>query len=341
MERTLPTLNSSTVDPSTLDPSTLNTSTVDPSTLHRLLDAELDYSPQATGYFINHLAMALVAAHRLGADDAELEGWYRAQANDGYLVARERPEWLESDAAQIAERGIEATLSERLPALIGAPSAQFFHAIIRLELAVDAGHPGQVANALRNWTEVNTPIAAMPAGQGSASFADVLALIVTDAQDLSGAATDLGRVAGVPRFAQALDQLRVHDGLLDEVATAVIAHHTEPGDFGTLHLVTGTRAARSLVGFLDRPSADELALRTAQAVAAALASFGRLTGQPDLASADRPETSTTPSSWDEISLRASTSRDAHAAKLVYACRLEEAATGDPTYRAIAARQVGL
>lgn len=313
------------------------------ATLNRLLDAELDYSPRATGYFISHLAMALVAAHRLGADDEDLEGWYRAQTSDGYLVSRERPEWLGPDTARIEERGIEATVSEQLPALVGSASAQFFHAIIRLDLAVDAAHPGQVANALCNWGDVNTPIAPAPTGMGSASFAEVLSLLAADAEQFTGAGMDLGRVAATPGFTRAVDRMRVHDGLLDEVAAAVIAHHTEPRDFGTLHLVTGTRAARALVGLLDGRSADELALRMAQAVAAALTGSGRLAGSTDRSddAAGRHEHGPAVTGWDQISGLAIASGDAHTAKLVYACRLEEHATGDPIYRTVAARQVGL
>ncbi len=308
--------------------------------LNRLLDAELGYSPRATGHFINHLAMSLVAAHRLGATDQELEGWYQSQADDGYLVPRERPEWLEPDAARIAERGIDATVAEHLPALVGSPSAQFFHAIIRLELAVDAGHPGQVANALRNWSEANTPIAPPPSGTGTATFAEVLSLLAADGQRFSGARMELARVASSPEFARSLDQLAAHPGLLDEVAAVVIERHTDPRDFGTLHLVTGTRAARALVGLLGAASADELSLRMAQAVAAALAGSGKLTVAATARRASSAGSVTNPTA-DVIGRRAVESGDAHVAKLVYACLLEERTTGDPIYQEVAARQAGL
>lgn len=44
--------------------------------LAQLLDAELAFDPRARGGFVNHTAMALVAAWRLGADADELERWF-------------------------------------------------------------------------------------------------------------------------------------------------------------------------------------------------------------------------------------------------------------------------
>jgi hypothetical protein len=148
------------------------------------------------------------------------------------------------------------------------------------------------------------------------------------------------------------------------VAATVAAHHTEPGNFGTLHLVTGTRAARALIAFLDGPAASDLALRTAQAAAAALVGLGQITpghntghtdtGTADTGTADTDSTnsSATPHTagreddegrayWATISRLAIESGDPHVAKLVYACLLEEQATGRPIHRELAARQVGL
>ena len=45
--------------------------------------------------------------------------------------------------------------------------------------------------------------------------------------------------------------------------------------------------------------------------------------------------------WDEVRAAAVASPDVHTTKLVYSCRAELAATGDPIYSWLAAREVGL
>jgi len=325
--------------------STTHTPLIDPvagaggdPVLDELLDRELSYDPVARGGFINHLAMSLVAARRLGATDDELRGWFDAQTGDGFLLQRDRPDWLDGDTAEIASLGVEQVVRRELPALIDAPLSQFFHAIIRLELAIDAAHPGQIANALRNLREHGHPLPDPPSGDGGESFAAVTAGLAHHPQRRDGSLRDLRDAATQPWLRSTLERLRVDDHLLDDVASVVVAVHLELDDFTSLHMLTGTRAARALAGLLEPDDRRRLSLRTAQAVTLVAAV---VLGGPDPTNRRDSHPEGSQLSWDAIGRAAIATLDPHVAKLVYAARLEEATTADPRYRLAAARQAGL
>ena len=306
-------------------------------TMDRLLDAELGFRPGARGGFINHLAMSLVAAARLGATVEELQGWYDSQTSGDFLIPRARPDTLDEPAERMERDGIADEVRRRLPAVAVAPESQFFHAPIRLELAIDAGHPAQVANALENWEAHDRPLPERPDGDGDLGVAEVVRQVLARPSAGPASALDVHGVAAEPWFRAELARLRVDERTLDEVAAVAAASHVMPRHFGTLHLVTGTRAARALAPYLEPDDRRELALRTAQALAAAMVSFGA--GLPsDDETAERRATA--PADWQGIAQAALDSHDPHVVKLVYAAALEETATGDPLYRAIAATQVG-
>ena len=307
------------------------------ATMHRLLDAELDYRPGARGGFISHLAMSLVAADRLGATSDELQQWFDGQTRGDFLIPRERPVSLDEPVARMCRDGIEAEVRRRLPALVVAPESQFFHAPIRLELAIDAGDEAQVANALENWEAHATPLPRRPEGDGDRSIAEVLRDLVDAPEAVAASALDVHGVAAQDWFAARLAELRIDDDTPAELAALAAASHTEPRHFGTLHLVTGMRAVRALAPYLEAEDRRELWLRSAQALAAAMLSFGG-----SLPSADEIDERrrSAPATWEGLAEAAFASGDPHVAKVVYAAMLEERATGDPIYRSIAARQVG-
>jgi hypothetical protein len=289
-------------------------------TLDRLLDLELDWSPLARGGYISHLAMGLTAAARLGADADELDEAFRSWTSGDFLISRERPAELAPLTDEVARRGATAVVRERLPELVGHPGSQFFHAVIRLDLALDADHPGQVANALLNWAGDAAPPEPGPTGEGDADVAEIMARVAAGNRD-------------------ALHDLRADDDLLDQTAAWVASVHDQPHDFGTLHYVTGTRAARAVAPYLEADDRRELALRTVQALVRFTDRFGPST-PPDRAELDRRRATDLPG-WDELGHLAITSGDPHVIKLTYACRLEGTATGDPLPHWVAARQNGV
>ncbi len=306
--------------------------------LAELLDAALAYNPIARAGFINHLPMSLIAARRLGASDAALRDWFDGQTTGDFLIPRDRPAWLAIDSARITGRGIRAEVADRLPRLIDSPGSQFFHAIIRLELAVNAGHVGQVADALVNWEDHPDELGPLPAGDGGLRFAEMTTHLAAHPEARAPRLPSPREVGASSWFRATFASLSADDDLLDDVERFTLGVHNAPRDFGTLHLVTGARAARALTDHLDPIDADRLALSTARAVAAAYVSFG--TPPPaDPSELERRRTTTVPG-WDELGRRAVRSGDPHVAKLVYACLLGSARTGDPLYRYTAAHQVG-
>ena len=306
-------------------------------TLDRLLDDELDYRPGARSGFISHLAMSLVAASRLGASAEELQRWYDDQTSGDFLIARTRPASLDEPIERIGRDGIEAEVRRRLPAVIVAPESQFFHAPIRLELAIDAGHAGQVANALENWEAHDTPLPERPDGEGDLSVTEVVRRVLAHPSAGPASSLDVHGVAAQAWFVGEMAALRVDERTLGSLAAIAAASHVEPRHFGTLHLVTGTRALRALTPYLGRDDQRELALRASQALAAAMVSFAAALPPDEETSARR---ASAPADWQGLARAALDSADPHVVKLVYASMLEEQATGDPLYRAVAATQVG-
>jgi hypothetical protein len=178
-----------------------------------------------------------------------------------------------------------------------------------------------------------------PSGGGDLSFTEVLSALTEAAPPDGSLPRRQHELAAAPWFVSILDRLRYHDGLLDEVSAVAIASHQDPRHFGTLHLVTGTRAAQAVAPLLDEAGRRELALRTAQAVAVMHVSMGSppLVAEAPVGSA--PGGLGAEAEWSSVARRAIDSGDPHVAKLVYACRLEEARTGDARYFAVAVRQV--
>lgn len=324
MDTTTPTLRSVALGP----PDTA-------ATLARLLDAELAFDTDAHHGFTSHLAMGLVAAARLGAGPATLDRWFEAETAEGYLRARpERPPWLDEGLERIREHGIEVEVRARLGDLVDRIGG-FFHWMIRLELAIDAGHAGQVANALGDWHRRPRPDPAMlPAPSGTRPVAEVLHQLWSANRSLASEGDEGGNRSEARRrlVAEAADG----PDLLDEVAAFVADLHWALDGFGTLHLVTGTRAARALVPYLD----DEGRRRLAHAHLHAVASVLARTDQPSQPPDPIPASATLPD-WDAIGVGAVATGDDHMVKLAYAAQLEEAATDRALYRAIAARAAGL
>ena len=310
-----------------------------PSTLDRLLDAELDFDPVAEHGFTNHLAMGLTAAARLGADSEALQRWYDREVSSGSILPRTpRPDWLATDTARIERTGISAAVESMLPLLVERIGG-LFHWMIRLDLAIDAGHTGQVANALGDWGGRRSSGYPFPEPSGTASIPDTL-----DAIAAAAAGSDTGRGEHLAVVEQqwlrelvaAAGDVGDGDALLAEIAVAVADLHWAADEFVTLHMVTGTRAARAVAPFLDADHRLVLARGHLLAIGAARAR----------ASAPRPQPASVPDAadladWDRIASAAVASRDDHVVKLAYACRLEQAATGRGVYQAIAARVAGL
>ena len=133
--------------------------------------------------------------------------------------------------------------------------------------------------------------------------------------------------------------MTVDEHTLDDVSTFALAAHATADDFVTLHLVTGARAIRTVAGYLDDADALDLAAHSLVVMAIAYAAVGA----PPLLSPvelDGLRARTLPARG-EIEGRAIVDRDPHVIKLANVALAEEERTGDPLYRYLAARVVGL
>ncbi len=307
-----------------------------PSVLE-LLDAELAFSPSFMGRFSNHLAMALVALHQLGAPPAVLHSVFDAHAA-GESELRDDWDVLETRLHEVARDGIAATVQARVPELVTHPSSQLFHPVIRLGYALDVGHEGQVAAALLDWERRRHVLGTPDPTTGSRRLPDVAA----DLARRSGSwkrTFDLDSISRHPDLRAALAGVALDEHTLDDVSSFAIAAHTVANDFITLHLVTGARAVRTVSEWVDADTARRLAAHTVPAMAIAYAAVGA----PPLLSPDAADAlrrSSLPTR-EHIAERAITDRDPHVIKLANVALVEETRTGDPLYRYSAARVVGL
>lgn len=303
--------------------------------LAELLDAELEYSSEARGGFVNHLGMSLVAAAGLGATDAELIAHFEAEVRGDFLRTRERPDWLDPLRTEVEQRGTRAVLLDKLPALLASMDARWFHSVIRLEHAVDAHHPAQIANALGDWASVARPLPELPTQSGSKSLVEV-----ARAFSAKYGAPDFGRqrlhaVAEDPRVPEAFAEARLGAHAVGDALELALHAHVAGNNFTTLHLVTGSAAAAALAPHLPGDLARTLGARIAQAVFAGYLSGG--SGQlPTPLALDELRSRILPE-WSTLATGALATGDAHVIKLAYACQRLEALTEDRLYRWVAAR----
>lgn len=307
------------------------------STLDRLLDEEMAFSTVFQGFYSSHLSMSLVALEALGAPPERLEAVFADQIAE--LSPRRDPRPVETMREALRRDGIDAVVRARVAELVHSPVTMFFHAPIRLAYALDVRHETQVAVALVDWARRQNVLDVPEPTTGDRRLDDVLEMLGPDALRGTGSVRELDAIVRTEEFRAAVDELAVDDRTFDDIASLALRAHVAAGDFFTLHMVTGAHAVRTVAGYLDDGPAATLAARTAQVMVAAYLGVGapRLPTDADL---DRIRASAIPD-WDSIGAAAIADGDAHVVKLVYVARSDYHRSGDPVYRWIAARVVGL
>lgn len=340
----------------------------DDPTLDALLARAAAFSAEFPVVLANHLPMALVALTAMGAPPAR-----RAAFADRYIEANrllptppdhhriDASNWqahlgmrqLEGDyrgffAAEVARLGPAAAIAAYLPALLPGIAASALHAFMRLAYARLRGDPAEVAVGLGYWAAAHLPL-----GDGTGAPADTddpaevfRRLAAEPAYRDVTAPTDLlwhwiRASAAVPAFRPVVDRLRVGPNTLPRLAGASLtllaaadAKHSAAYEFAALHAVTGTHWVRLLA--FDGP---ELPRRFWQAIAATFAYMGCPSPPSAENVADLRARAAPP--WPDIHAAACASGDEHDISLVFSAWQEEAVYGDPLYRIVAARRVGL
>lgn len=331
------------------------------SVLAGLLDAELGADPTTVDHLTNHLPMALVAKARLGADATELRRF--AAAYSERLVPLAAPEgrldattWMSSIGRSgaagelrryfgraIADQGVDDVLRTHLPALVPGLGAAAFHGAIRLAYALEVDSPIRVAAGLAYLAEVAAPLGPMRPGPGTTTdpveLLSELSSTGTWGQEHGG--SSIGRrmraIAGDERFATVPSSLLIDERTEGLLADAALRLFATTGDFTSLHGVTGLAAISALRPWIDTPTlVDQVCF---QALAAAYLSLGA----PPLWSDDRLDDFVASDTVDPAAVAqvAAWNDDEHVSKLVYTAHTRWRQTGDPLYRAVAAREAGL
>jgi len=331
------------------------------SALGALLDDELGFDATTTGRLSNHLPMALVALHALGASDdrlIEFADRYRSRlapltddegvgSFDAWLAARGRPGAYGPVRAYLGplveHDGTEAVVHRHLPHLVDGLSGAAFHGIIRLAYALESASPARVAAGLAYLTQVHQPLGERGRNTGDTDDPAVALARLSDtavAQDLA-ADGNIGermrQVAAHPSFDGVVDWLVVTSDTPSLLTRAATALYAATDDFVALHGLTASHAISIVSPYVEDTAA--LSSWWFQALAAAYVTIGA----PRLGDPAAPvgRWLAHPSRWEDVARAAAASDDEHVVKLVYSARELNGRSADPLLLAAAARQAGL
>ncbi len=312
----------------------------------------------------NHLPMMLVALARMGASGHRLRACFERYRDTNQLRSPPPPGGAITEAnwtAHLGERdreadfrafftdqvrrsGSDSVQRRALSVLVPGVAASALHALMRLAYANMIGSDDEVATALGYWAATHLTLA--PLGGAAPDTHDPTEILrrLSEHRELLDIRpeTDLlwhamRAVGRAPVFAAVADGLATDDRSLARFAAASLALFAGAFDFCSLHALTGTHWVRLIApGIADRPLLLKYYWRAIAAV------YPKM-GMPALPSPEALEAMRAMRCppWLEIVEAAIASDDEHDVSLVFSAREEERAYGDPLYRVVAARRVGL
>lgn len=324
--------------------------------LAALLARGAAFDAEYHGGLSNHLPMALVALHRLGASDARLnlfagryatrlepapapDAWPAGDAWQGRFGQREAwPAYRQLFAEWLTHEDAGSVLQAALPPLLAGCGGAAFHGLIRCAYAVrmgqvtgqvtgqEAGHATELADALAYLACRHLPLATLATKAGTLDVAEVLASLPATHSDAPLITRRMRAMAAAPMFAATVARLRIDVGTLPALAHHAAELYARTDNFVALHLVTSAHALRVLLPFIDEPLAAvrDYAVAYAAAHAAATAMTGAM---PRLLP------------WKTIIERAIASDDEHVIKLVDSCIEQKAIYSGKVWREAASRAV--
>ena len=331
-------------------------STAADRTLREWLEFNRTKHPRYRGGLANHLSMALCAQHSLGASAEQLDAFAKKYSpmldpmptSGAKLDSKHWKEALGHDEAlfgfvqffedDLRARGRQLVLRDALDVLAPSVGSAAFHCLIRTAFGVRFDDDAEIARGLGYWAiTVESLGAPAKVKQRECDPRALLERIRADAA-LANASISGGMISGrmqqaaqLPGFAQIAGALEIDEHSLGLIAHEMLALYASTGNFTALHAVTSTQALHMLVPFASDP---QVLLRYHwQALAAAFIGIGSPRAK-EAFSTDAPE-------WTSIAERAVASDDDHDAKLVFACREEQALRGGDTYRFAAALRMKL
>lgn len=335
------------------------------ATALRVLIAEIGHrSGEFPAFLANHLPMVLEAMGRLGASPERLaeyaEHYNRVHAvpalppavaplttSDWFTALGDRSR--ESDlrdffAEEISQRGGVETVRTYLPTLFPGVAASATHGLMRLAYALLRRDETEIGISLGYWAATYL---AFPTRTGSASpTIDPLTPILAMRGEPSFSGISLSstllwkfieHMGTLPAFQAQLGRLAPTPALLDELRQLSLILYAATRSFEALHAVTGCHWLRLVAPTLDQP--ELLATHWWEVVMALYAKIG-MPDLPDGATIAAWRALPVPPDAD-IAAAAIASDDEHDHSLVFSAFEEFRLTGDPLYKVVAARRVGL
>ncbi|MDC8784987.1 questin oxidase family protein [Roseateles koreensis] len=329
--------------------------------LRRLLDADQDLPPEYNNGFGNHLPMALQALQAMGADTLRLQQFRTAygqhfKGQPRLLAEAPTTDWqslrghgdaaygpLRSHFAQaLADVGMAATLRQALPDLLPGITAAAFHGLIRTAHAVEAEHHGELASGLAYWAARWQGLTPARVAGPLLDFENWAAQLVADAPTTSvnGPLISVRIEAALQtpayqRLGAALSPQNELPQLLRRLAGLALERYLVSRNFTVLHMITGLRALRVLLPWVE----VEMPLAQAILVQAFTAAYLAARVLPLATPLTEPSEQVS-LSWPLLCRAATESDDEHVVKLVHACREEAAFYGDPRYLSAATLVLG-
>ena len=313
--------------------------------LQRLLADGAHQGPEYGDGLSSHLPMALVALHRLGADEARLQG-FAARYARRLPPAPPAQAWPAGDdwtgrfgdfsawpvyrslfTNWLAADGVEAVLRQALPRLMPSCAAVAFHGAIRVAYAVQAGPASEVADSLAYWASRYQPLGALPERPGRVADPQrLLRRLRAGVSTRPLIALRMADAARSPALQAEIARLAIDGQTLQRLARLSARAHAGSGNFTALHLLTACHAMRVLQGFIDDPLPALRWFWQAWATGVVAAGLRELPAVPLLP-------------WARIVPAALASHDEHLIKLVDSCRAETQAYGGDDWRRAASRAV--
>jgi hypothetical protein len=303
--------------------------------------AVVEFQARYGGELADHLPMARVALHRMGAAPSRIAEFSQRYIETKKLQPLEdAPNEAAARAtllAQIQRDGRDVVLRRELRALMPGVGSGAFHPLIRLGYAIEAGDDREVAAAIVYWRDAFLDLDFRP-DETAGSFRPEVAFDRLRS-DLAGIELPPGILfarmavaAADPRFAAAVRAAGTPRDLADLRALArfVVGWFALTRDFVALHAMTALHAFRLAVPYLD-PSEALPPLWWALCAAYAGWKLSPIGEPAELEAA----------SWESIFAVAGASDDEHVIKAAYSAWSEERAYGGELYRLAAARFVQL
>ena len=319
-------------------------------TLQSLLDANLNLPPEYRGGLSNHLPMALQALQSLGAGAERMQAFHatysqRFERRKALPLAEPAADWrllrgqgderthaslVATFEQAIAREGESVVLRRLLPDLLQGVAGAAFHGVIRTAHAVQSGHRGELARALAywawRWQDLTLPD---PVGV-PLTFEDWSERLVNESSPERFAAPSISRrmalATASPVYLSLGAALAPQADLLQCLAGLALGTYLKSGNFTVLHMITGLRAVRVLLPWVEDAQALHPIIVRAFTAAYLAAQIKPMAMQPVSASP----------SWPDVIAAAIASDDDHVIKLVHACREEFSAYGDARYLEAAA-----